>query len=59
MRMKTEDLAIKTVIEISLISEELESRSSIWKRIWNWNSQSPHKLNFDASTNYHTRQNQQ
>ena len=29
MRMKTEDLAIKTVIEISLISEELESRSSI------------------------------
>ena len=29
MRMKAEDLAIKTVIEISLISEELESRSSI------------------------------
>ena len=29
MTMKTEDLAIKTVIEISLISEELESRSSI------------------------------
>ena len=29
MRMKTEDLAVKTVTEISLISEELESRSSI------------------------------
>ena len=58
MRMKTEDFPMKTEMEVSLSSEELDhikEEVTSTKEFEKCNQQSPHKFNFDASTSYHTK----